>query len=72
MADKQSVCNTLPKVLGGFSKQATYLSDLLQGRYHPFLVGAQLLYEAVDPLDLLRIPVLQTTVNMTSSASTLH
>lgn len=30
----------LPKVLRGFSKEATDLSDLLQGWDHPFVIGS--------------------------------
>lgn len=50
---------TLPQVLRSLPKQATDLSDLLEGRDHPFIVGAQLFNEAVDPLDLLGVAVLQ-------------
>ena len=49
---------SLPEVLRSFPKQAADLSDLLQGWYDPLVVGAQLLDEAVYPLDLLGVSVL--------------
>lgn len=49
---------SLPEVLRSFPEQAADLSDLLQGWYDPLVVGAQLLDEAVYPLDLLGVSVL--------------
>lgn len=42
-------------------KKLTNLSDLLEGGQDPFFI-LQFLHEAVDPLHLLSIPVLGTTV----------
>lgn len=47
-----------PKILRSFTEEAADFSDLLQGRDHPFVIGSQLLYKAIYPLNLLRVSVL--------------
>lgn len=59
IADQEYQSVNLPEILGGLSKQTADLSNLLQCRNYPLIIGSQLFNEAINPLDLLGIPVLK-------------
>lgn len=63
----QCCTGPLPQVLRSFSEEATDFSDLLQCRDHPFVIGSELLYKAIYPLDLLGVSVLQPKTTKTTT-----
>lgn len=55
---KSNIFGPLPQILRSFPEEATDFSDLLQCRDHPFVIGSELLYKTIYPLNLLGVSVL--------------